>query len=345
MKINNMLKMGCVALAANIYKKKTPLNVMLSVTDRCTAHCSYCDIPGRGLKELDKQILFDLINQICSLGCQRLGIWGGEPLVRQDIGEIIDYAKNRRLFVTMDSNGHLLPQKMKEIRNLDHLILSLDGPQDMHDLNRGKGSFQKVMTAIEVAHNNVPFWTITVLTKYNLESIDFILEQARKYNFLTTFQLLHHNDILGRNKQDFLPSKNQYRKAILRLIEEKKRKAPIASSFKYLENLLKWEDYNLPTSPRRINKLKCWGGELFCNVDTDGSVYPCSLLIGKVNSLKFSEKGFKEAFETISRNGCQACLASCFTEYNYLYSLDIDTTLNWLKNIRKYKRPLRKWKH
>lgn len=340
MRLKNIVKMGWGAFRANVWKIRLPLNVMLSVTNRCPSHCSYCNIPNRKQKELTTAEIFKLIDQISEMGCQRLGLWGGEPLIRDDIGQIIDYAKNKGLFVTLDSNGYLLPQKMRMLKNLDHLILALDGPEEAHNLNREAGSFQKAMAAIEAVSGKIPFWTITVLTKNNLDSIDFILDKAQEYGFLTTFQLLHHNDILARNQKTLLPSPESYKEVIKKLILEKKKSAPIASSFKYLYHILNWPDYRVTASFHKLDNLKCWAGRLYCNVDTDGLVYPCSLLVGKVNALNFLEVGFKKAFESLYLDSCKGCLASCFTEYNYLYSLDIGTIIEWLKSMAKTKKYL-----
>lgn len=337
MKLSNMIKMWLGTIGANFYNRRAPLNVMFSVTNRCTSRCNYCNIPFRKQKELTTNQIFSLIDQISQAGCQRLGFWGGEPLLRDDIGEIIDYAKRKNLFVTLDSNGYLVPQKKKILRNIGHLVLAFDGPESVHDLNREKGSFQKVMSAIREVSGKIPLWTVTVLTKHNVDSIDFILECARKYGFLATFQLLHHNDRLSRNQGELLPDAASYKRAIEKLIAEKKKRAPIGSSLKYLYHILYWPDYNIPTYPYRIHDLKCWAGKLYCNVDTDGSIYPCSLLVDKIGSLNFLEVGFKEAFENLQQNSCRGCMASCFTEYNYIYSLDIGTIVEWLKAMRKTK--------
>lgn len=335
MRMKNITRMGCGVMRNGILGQKTPLNVMYSVTDRCLSNCGYCNIPARKKKELTTSQVFNLVDQISLAGCQRLGLWGGEPLVRDDIGEIVDYAKKKGLFVTLDSNGYLIPGKLNELRNLDHLILAFDGPEQAHDLNREPGSFQKVMAAIEAVSGKMPLWTITVLTKHNLDKIDFILDKAREYGFLATFQLLHHNSILGRNHDLFLPDNVSCGKAVEKLIAEKKKGAPIASSLKYLYHILRWGDYKNPVSPKEINSLKCQAGRLYCNIDTDGFVYPCSLLVDKMGSLNFLETGFKKAFESLEQDFCKGCMASCFTEYNYLYSLDISVIIGWLEAMRK----------
>lgn len=338
MDFKNFIGTGVGALKGNLLGKRIPLNVMLSVTNRCPSRCSYCDIPRRGETELSIDEIYGLIDELCELGCQRLGLWGGEPLMRDDIGDIVDYAKGKGLFVTLDSNGYLLPKKIEDIKNLDHLVLALDGDEQTHDLNRERGSFKKVSAAIKAVKGKIPFWTITVLTKNNLGSIGFILDKAKREGFLTTFQVLHHNESLSRNHDDLLPADEEYKKAVKTLISEKKKGAPIASSGRYLNYLLRWPDYKKTTYANEIGHLRCWAGRLYCNVDTDGSVYPCSLLIGKEDAPNFLETGFKAAFRSLGPHQCRACLASCFTEYNYLYSLDLTTIAEWHRAIRKTKR-------
>jgi MoaA/NifB/PqqE/SkfB family radical SAM enzyme len=340
MKSSNVLKIGWGSLLARAFNRKTPLNIMLSLTNRCNSDCSYCNINNRKQRELSTSEVFDLIGEAAALGTQRLGLWGGEPLLRDDLGEIINYAKSKGLFVTLDSNGHLLKDKFVSLEKLDHLILALDGPEEMHDLNRGKGSFQKTINAIKYVKGKIPVWTITVLTKHNLEGIDFVLETAQEYGFLATFQVLHHNEILGRNLESLLPPEDQYRKAIKNLIFRKKEGAPIASSLAYLKHILNWPDYKKFMLSYKIDNLRCWAGKLYCNIDTDGSVFPCSLLVGKMGSLNFLDTGFKKAFEHIQDFTCKACSASCFTEYNYLYSLNAEVIMSWMRSMHMTRRAL-----
>jgi MoaA/NifB/PqqE/SkfB family radical SAM enzyme len=322
-------------LKARFFGRYQPVNVMLSLTDRCPSQCTYCAISSRAKKELGTADLFTLIDQITAMGCQRLGLWGGEPLLRDDIKEVVGYAKDKGLFVTMDSNGYLLPEKIHLLKRLDHLVLAFDGDQKAHDANREPGSFAKARAAIEAARGRIPFWSLTVLTKNNLDSVDYILDTARTYGFLAAFQLLHHNDILGKNKAALLPPADAYRKVIRKLIAEKKKGAPIASSRKYLEHILQWQDYQAAVSRSAVNRLACWAGKLYCNVDTDGAVYKCSLSIGKNGAHNFLESGFKSAFHALQNDDCRGCMASCFTEYNYLYSLDPGTILHWVRSLRR----------
>lgn len=333
MRLSTAMKMGLGAVLGNVFETRVPLNVMFSVTNRCTARCSYCQIPKRQQRELTTAESLDLIDQLAAEGTQRIGLWGGEPLVRDDIGELVDRAKQRGMYVTLDTNGHLLEQRIDQLASLDHLLISFDGSPEAHAANRGEDTFPVVMRAIELASGRLPLWTITVLTKHNLDCIDYILEMSRKYRFIPTFQLLHHNEFLGRNHANLVPSREEYRRAIRHLIRRKREGVWMGSSYKYLSYVLRWQDYESPTSDEVKCGLRCWAGRLYANVDTDGSVYPCSVLVEKMPVKNFLEVGFHRAFREMPRFSCKACTAACFTEYNYLYSLDPLTMYEWMSRI------------
>ncbi len=332
MKIKNLLRMGAASLGANLTGAATPLNVMISVTNRCPARCSYCDIPNRQQRELTTAEMISLFDQLKELATQRIALWGGEPLVRDDIGQLIDYAKKQcGFFVSIDTNGYLVPAKIDQLSSLDVLVISFDGPREVHDENREPGSYDKVIEALRVACRTHNVFTITVLTNKNIAHIDFILEQARQLGFGTTFQLPHHTKCLASEGEQLLLSENEaYRGAIRHLIRRKREGYPIVSSYRYLEYILKWEDYRQYVSPDDKG-LTCWAGRLYCNVDTDGSVYPCSGTIGTMPAKNFLDVGFKAAFDAIGAPACKSCIASCFTEYNYMHSFQLDVIWNWLR--------------
>lgn len=330
--------MGRGALKYRLLKKRMPLNVILSVTNRCPAHCLYCRFPQRKQKELSRDQIFSLIDQMVQAGTQRLGLWGGEPLLRNDIGQIIDYASGKGLYVTLDSNGFLIPEKIESLKKLGHIVIALDGDRIAHEANRGKGSFPKTMKGIEVASQHLNTWTITVLTKHNLGAIDFILKTAERYGLMSTFQILHHNEKLGRNLKKLSPSPGDLQKAIRKLLHLKREGARIASSTNYLKYLLRWPDYQRPISRDRNYGLPCLAGKLYCNVDSDGRVYRCSLLIEESPALNFLEVGFRNAFLDLENIPCEACAASCFTEYNYLFALNPKVVYQWLKAFSRTSR-------
>ncbi|MBN2056492.1 radical SAM protein, partial [bacterium] len=212
MKLRTQAGIGAKLLYGHVTGRRIPVNVMISVTNHCPSRCAYCDIPLSTLPEMNTGELLLLLREIRRAGCERIALWGGEPLMRADIDEVVAYAKSIGLFVTMDSNGYLVPERMPVIRALDYLLLSLDGPERAHDANREPGSHAKCMKALDAALGQVPVMTLTVLTKNNLEHIDHLVDLAASRGFVATFQLLYHNEAQAGDTSGLLPDQAAYRR-------------------------------------------------------------------------------------------------------------------------------------
>ena len=334
--ISNIVRMGSAALGARLLGSRRPLNLMLALTDRCTGRCNYCKIPQRGAPEMDTGEILRLLSEASELGCQRLGLWGGEPLLRDDLARIIGHAKSLGMFVTVDTNGHLIPERDADLAQADHLNIALDGDREAHDAGRGEGSWERAMRGVEhAARSGHLFWTITVLGKHNLGQVDWLLAQARRLNFLCTFQVLHHNEQLGEN-DPYWPSDAEYRECIRLLLRRKEQGEPVATSRNLLEHLLRWPDFRVTRLERFLDYPDCLAGRLYCNVDVNGKLYPCSLLVDEQEAPDVrGPGGFRAAWEALAEAPCRACSATCFTEYNSLYGLDWRVCLNWIRALRR----------
>ncbi|HEY5998004.1 MAG TPA: radical SAM protein [bacterium] len=274
-----------------------------------------------------------MITEFRRLGGARIALWGGEPLIRDDIGAIIRHCRTLRLITSLDTNGALVPQKIGDLAGLDVLVVSFDGEERVHDANREPGSFAKVMDAFAAACPVLPVWTITVLTKNNLGSIDFILRTARERGFSTTWQVLHHQALGSAEAPDLMPSAQEYRDAIELLMARKREGAPVLNSLRYFRYLHDWPDFRQAYLKPTHHGLGCSAGQLYCNVDADGRLYPCSVMVGLMDAKNVLTDGFKAAFDHSAVIPCQSCSAGCYIEYNYLYSLDIAVVLNWLRQL------------
>ncbi|MCZ7583567.1 MAG: hypothetical protein M5R36_09670 [Deltaproteobacteria bacterium] len=65
------------------------------------------------------------------------------------------------------------------------------------------------------------------------------------------------------------------------------------------------------------------GGDLFCHVDGDFSVFPCPLTAGRVPAMSARERGFAAAFRAANRAGCEACCAGPLVERNLLFAAGV----------------------
>ena len=311
-----------------LFNKKTPLSVVLLITDKCNSRCKYCQIWNRNKKEMITQQIYSLIDDLADMGSQKFSIFGGEPLLREDIGHIINYAKNKGLFVSMGSNGFLLDKKIDEIKNVDMLNLSFDGPQEVHDLHRIKGAHDKVINAIRIARkNNIKVITQAVITKYNLQCLGYILEKAKEMDFLAGFQPVMYRPLSGGLLNDLMPDKEEYKKTISWLIEQKKKTGKVANSIEGLKHLYYVYDW-----PKFKKQIKCFAPELHVYIDTNGDVYSCLHVQEQIkNPPNCAEMGFKKAYSQLKKSPCYGCWSWSNVEFNLLFSLKPEVVFNTFK--------------
>lgn len=110
-------------------------SLRVSVTDRCNIRCRYC-MPEKDYVWLPREsiLTFEEINQLVaaftSLGVTRVRITGGEPLLRQDLPELISLlSRNRQLEdIAMTTNGIMLSKYAQELKKagLSRVTVSLD---------------------------------------------------------------------------------------------------------------------------------------------------------------------------------------------------------------------------
>jgi len=152
--LKNPLARDLIHRSGILFRGASPYAVMLSVTDRCQCSCEHCGVATNCAKnELSTNEIFDLIDTLKARHVKILYLFGGEPLLREDLDSIIRYARKQKMRVEMDSNGEFLTvQRVRELKEagLDLVRISLDStdPHE-HDRSRGRASlFEKVMRSI-----------------------------------------------------------------------------------------------------------------------------------------------------------------------------------------------------
>lgn len=346
MDLGLLLLTGVKSLKARVNKDaRIPIGVYLSVTERCPNKCIYCnfrDMSSKNGEEMSTGEVLRIIDELHRLGMRKLHLTGGEPLLRDDIGEIIGHAKSKGIFVGISCSGIFVPEKIEELINADIVMLSLDGPQEIHDSLRGEGSFKRVMAAMDrLSEYNIKFWTITVLNKMNLDSIDYVLDMAQEKkcyaNFVVTqYHMESHESNLpdAESIRQIIPPPDELRKSIRYIIEKKKEGSRVGSTFSYLDFILRWDDYNILFVPKRIKGCRCWAGKIYFHIDSRGFIHACGLGYGIIDGVDTKAIGVEEALKRVQRMpGCNSCLAACNIENNLIFSLKPDSIVNWLQKL------------
>ncbi len=308
-------------IQVKFFGRRIPLVISWHLVNRCNRRCKYCFRWETASGEMTRGEVFKVIDELAGMGTRAIIFSGGEPLLRDDIGDIINYSRSKKIFTGLTSNGDLVERRIGEIKNLNMLKLSLDGPQEIHDFIRGEGSYEKVMEAIKAAREKgMSIKLNTTLTKYNIEYIDFLLEKAEKLNIQVKFQPVSHVHAMGRDISALLPDENKYKETISRLIRFKKFNPYIINSVSALKYL-----YTLPHS----KKIKCYAGRLICCIMPNGDVAPCSAARDCFSSNNCLAATFKDAFDKLPPvSSCKGCWCTSTLELNCFLKFNLDTLFN-----------------
>lgn len=178
------------------YDNWIPQQIWIGVTSKCQCSCVHC-LNGsdrfESSKELTKEEICDLIDSARELGCLEVSFFGGEPLLKPEINELVAYTSRRGMLTTVFTNGLLLTQtKVRELKDagLDYCNVSLDSASpEHHNLLRGvKKGFERAVDGIRFAVDagiKCSVWTYVSkkdVSQNNLQDTKAIIELGRKLN-------------------------------------------------------------------------------------------------------------------------------------------------------------------
>lgn len=303
-----------------------PLAVNLVLTYRCNLRCIYCDVARDAAAEMDTPTICRLVDEIAAAGTERLGLGGGEPMLRADIGAIVDHAKKRGLTVSLCSNGLRVAERIAELAGLDFLAISLDGPEDIHDQARGKGSFARAIEAIRAARAaGIEVWTTTVLTRLNIGRIAETLDLASRLGARASVLPVMAESLGSRNAQHLQPDRREFVAAMEQLLRERSRAGTALATSRELLRFYRdrWGEPHAGagTGARHGGTLACRAGRLFCSIAPDGRLYPCNYLQHAQPGPSTLASGFAAALQCLEAPDCAGCWCDSFIESNLIFAL------------------------
>jgi MoaA/NifB/PqqE/SkfB family radical SAM enzyme len=331
MKLNDLMYFAYQIGRMNLRPKlRIPLSMYITLTNRCNNKCFYCRVHELPQEDIwTTSSLKDVLWQMKACGVRRIHLTGGEPMMLPDIGAIVTYAKELGFFVGISTNGHKVAERIDELKGIDVVFLSYDGPSDVHGRLRGYHNIREVesaLSALKAAHIRV--WTTTVLTRLNADLIEDIIDFAK-----------HHHILANFNRLEFFSSspcrREEQEKAFQKLISLKLAGAPIGSSLEYLKSVAEWpyEDRIIDSKPAK--RYRCWAGYAFGHLDAGGNLYPCGwAALRMIPGINVLEYGFEEAWERIiPLDDCRSCSHACGVENNLLFSLNYSSIINALVKL------------
>lgn len=255
-----------------------PLAVHLEVVSACNLTCTHCfagELPRRE-KRLTLDEIDRLFGEMAALGAFRLGLTGGEPLLRKDLFQIIDLALKHGLAPCVTTNGLLITEEIaREFgkRELVWLNVSLEGATaETNDRVRGEGTFAKVLDRLAVLRRHTRFTLAFTIMSSNVQEIEACAALAHEVGADTAvFRPLYPVGV-ARHNLELMPTFAEYNAALNTLAR---------MDGEELE--LRHIDPFSPHARRETQSVihqnyGCGAGNLVCSVSVSGDVNPCSFL-------------------------------------------------------------------
>jgi MoaA/NifB/PqqE/SkfB family radical SAM enzyme len=331
------IRIGAKLAAAKALGRPKPFFIQYSLLNGCNAACVYCNCPKRDDPRADLPTHFRVLDEFARLGAVRIKFLGGEPLLHPHLDVLAARVKSRGMRVAVVTNGFLIPERLDLVKQLDEVVISLDGREAAHDEQRGRGTWKKVMAGIDAcADARVDFFLSAVVTRRSLGEIDWLIDTARRYGVMINFQIPQFNpEMYGPSARDWMPSPGDIRQLIAHIIKEKNRGAPVLFSSRSYEHTLQWHDFSQERVEKPGQISPCTAGRYFLQVEPNGDIYPCVLHIGSFTPKNAFTDGVECAWKHASSHSCVDCYNTWLNENRGIFALHPSILKNFWMNYLK----------
>ena len=299
-----------------------PYTAFINVTDGCNSKCITCNQwMKKSNNEMTTNELKDVFNQLSFTTVRDVYFGGGEPMLRQDIFELVEYASNIGFRVSMVTNGLLVSYEKAEKlvkKGLGSVSISIDGPEIVHDSVRGiSGVYKKTLSALKIfadlkrKDERIKVNIATTIMKPTLNSVLYVVNLAEQLDVSISFSLLDFKPYFFRGIawQDLWIKNQEKLNVVVDKIIEMKRQKPyvISNSIQSLEYAKKYFK-----DPVRKD-IPCYLGFIELFIGPHGEVYPCWALdpIGNLRETKLRDilnsKTYRHKLLDMWMKKCSGC--------------------------------------
>ena len=171
-----------------------PMNCQIEITYRCNHLCTICYNSPTGQREMTTPQIFETLRKVNELGVLYVTLTGGEALCHKDFYKIAAEVRRLGMALRIYSNGYLMADKkvVERIKRLSpmEVELSIHGarPESHDELTRIKGSFDKLMIAMDNLHEaGIKMVVKCPITRLNQDELFDIRDIGQKYGVNVTF--------------------------------------------------------------------------------------------------------------------------------------------------------------
>lgn len=308
------------------------------VTSRCNCSCPMClwrDNSGM-IEEMTTKEIDSFYRDSRQNGFVGTALWGGEPLLRSDLDNILASARKWGLTTLVISNGFYLEERLDELTpNLDAVIISLDyadGAQ--HDRHRGcPGLFQRAVNAVERLRRHHPRIKVLInclIMRDNGESLHPLAELARHLD--VSFFVCPVKEKTGSGRRDasakgWQAGDEKEREVAKKLTGLKKAGHSLNNSYTYLNSYLGEQ-----------RSFHCRLPRIALIVRPDGEITHCmerETHLGNVRSETIHDILNSQPYRELLQKApaCNRCNNPNIVESSYMWQFQLEPLLNAAKVI------------
>ena len=314
-----------------LYEHPKLYHLFLEVTSRCNARCEQCGSScgyEKPKNEISKEKLMETLKEISEhydASEILLNVTGGEPFLRKDLFEIMDYAVSLGFRWGITSNGILIDEELvKKIvkSKMSTISISIDGLKETHEAFRKvPGAWDKIIKGIKLMLNEPSIECVQVTTVANKKNINELEELYKVVLDLgVKYWRVVNCDPIGRAKDndEILLDPKGYRK-LFKFIYDKRKENKIVVDYGCSHYL----GLNMEKEIRDQHFF-CMTGLYVGSILSNGDIFVCpnverreELIQGNINTDSFVEvweNKFKE-FRHERRTSCDDCLACSHFKY------------------------------
>jgi len=252
------------------YRKNSPISVTIELLTRCNLDCEHCYLPEHNNLGLNTGKLKEILSELRNMGVMNISFTGGEIFLRDDLFELIDYARALFMRVFLMSNGTILTIEQAErlsklsIAEFSTTLFSLE--QQIHDrITRRDGSLERLLANLQLLKdNNIRVRIKTPIMQSNVNSIKDIRSYCDKQGFVFSASPVIYAKNDGNKSPTTLRAAKEHLHLAVKMMDEFEDRH---------ENIL--HKFDVPCAA------------LFCffSIDSKGDVYPCNALFYKVGNI------------------------------------------------------------
>ena len=255
-----------------------PICLTWELTYACNLACVHClsSSGRRDPRELSTAQCKAVIDELERMQVFYVNIGGGEPTVRPDFWELVDYATEHRVGVKFSTNGvRITPERATRLAAGDYVDvqISLDGATaEINDAVRGPGSFAMAVRALEnlaAAGFSDPKISV-VVTRHNVGQLDDFKALADRYGATLRITRLRPSG-RGADVWDELHPTAEQQVQLYNWLVARGERVLTGDSFFHLSGL------GEPGALAGLNM--CGAGRVVCLIDPVGDVYACPFAI------------------------------------------------------------------